>query len=665
MAVMGVGDMFALEALFLGFVFSIVAAFIYRKQAKRIEKQKKHIESILATASDGIHVCNMEGDIVLFSDSFAQMIGYSKNEVARLNVTDWEAMHSLETMRTFWPPLFVKAQNFETKHRRKDGTIFDVEVFAKGIVVDGQSYLYASSRDISDRKKIEAELLKHDIVLKSLAEGVYATDADYKCTYINKAALAMLGLDEDEIIGKSPHEVFHYHYLNGKEYPSNQCPISIAALTGKAVKIEDSFIAKTGVRFPVSVTVSPLTQDGSILGSVVIFDDITMQKNIEENLQTLVAQEVSKNKLKDKLLEVVFDSLSFGVFITDKDGYFVQTNEAFCNIVGYFEEELIGRSFEVLFPKESRGFALGLYHDLTCGDAPTSTMPSSLELAGKFGQKISVYASFARIHDENGKLLIVTSMNDITKELELKAKHDLQESIMIQQSKMAEMGDMLGAIIHQWRQPLNAISLMAQNISLDATLGELTPESANEAEKNITSTVKFMSDTMESFRTFFKAQKEKCEFDVENAVEAVLTLLGNQLKHAGIDLNVVRKHDGSLMVLGFENEFKQVALNIINNAKDAIISKKIEDGSLCITLSREANDCILVINDNGGGIPEHLLPDKLFEPYFTTKGENGTGIGLSLAKTIIEQHFSGKLSVHNENNGAAFVIILPLIQKGS
>lgn len=661
---MGGGEMLLLIGLFFSLALAVVVAYFYKRQAKQLEKQKIHIESILATAGDGIHVCDMDGNVVLLSDSFAQMLGYSKQEVSKLNVADWEAVHSIETMRTFWPPLFVKAQNFETKHRRKDGTTFDVDVFAKGIVVGGQSYLYASSRDISERKKTETKLFKHNTVLKSIAEGVYATDAEYRCTYINEAALGMLGLREEEIIGKSPHEVFHYHYINGAEYPSEQCPINIAVLAGKAASLEDSFIVKSGGRFPVLVTVSPLIQDDLVLGSVVIFADITAQKQIEQGLQVQVAQEISKNRVKDKLLEVVFDSLSFGVFITDKDGYFVQTNEAFCKIVGYFEEELIGRRFEILFPKESKGFALGLYHDLTGGDAPTSTMPSGLELEGKFGQKISVYASFARIHDENDKLLIVTSMNDVTKELELKAKHDLQESIMIQQSKMAEMGDMLGAIIHQWRQPLNAINLIAQNIALDVTLGELTPQSANEAERNITSTVKFMSETMESFRTFFKAQKEKCEFDVENALQAVIPLLGNQLDHTGIALKITAQYEGSLTSMGFENEFKQVVLNILNNAKDVIVSKKIKNGSLHIALTKKGDNCVLVINDNGGGIPEHLLPDKLFEPYFTTKGDGGTGIGLSLAKTIIEKHFMGKLSAHNENGGAAFVIEIPLTQKG-
>jgi PAS domain S-box-containing protein len=507
-AVVGVGNMLLIEVLFLGTLAAIVVALIYRRQAKRIEKQKIHIQSILATASDGIHVCNMKGNIVLFSDSFAQMLGYSSNEVAKLNVADWEAMYSLETMRTFWPPLFQKAQSFETKHRRKDGSIFDVEVFAKGIVVDGRQYLYASSRDISERRKAEAALLNHDTVLKNIAEGVYATDAEYKCTYINQAALFMLGLSEDEIVGKSPHDVFHYHYINGAEYPSHKCPINMAVLAGMPAKLEDSFIVKNGSRFPVSVTVSPLIQDNLTVGSVVVFADITLQKQIERNLQSQVIEETVKVKVKDKLLETVFNGLSFGMFITDRDGYFVQANEAFCKIVGYFEEELIGRQFEMLFPTENRGFALALHNDLTSGDTPASMMPSSLELVSKFDQKIFVHASFAKIHDEHDRLLIITSVNDITKELELKNKQKLQESIMIQQSKMAEMGEMLGAIIHQWRQPLTVISMTAQTLGLDAASNELTPELVKDAEKTILTSVEFMTETAESFRQFFRPQKQ-------------------------------------------------------------------------------------------------------------------------------------------------------------
>jgi C4-dicarboxylate-specific signal transduction histidine kinase len=120
-----------------------------------------------------------------------------------------------------------------------------------------------------------------------------------------------------------------------------------------------------------------------------------------------------------------------------------------------------------------------------------------------------------------------------------------------------------------------------------------------------------------------------------------------------------------MIVHGFENELKQVVLNIINNAKDEIVSKKINEGKLCITLSKNDDKCALVINDSAGGIPEELLPQKIFEPYVSTKGENGTGIGLSLARTIIHDHFGGKLSAYNENDGASFVIELPLTQKGS
>ncbi|MEY4504590.1 MAG: hypothetical protein RL154_886, partial [Pseudomonadota bacterium] len=414
---------------------------------------------------------------------------------------------------------------------------------------------------------------------------------------------------------------------------------------------------KDGSEFVVDVVVSPIVYQEKLIGSVVIFRDITRQKELEYNLNKLVKTEVAKNIFKDKLLEKIFNGLHYGIFVLDKDGCFVQINDGFCKILGYLNQELIGRHFSIIFPPSSKDYAVGLQEEFVNFDLDLAIAPIDLKLISRFDDEVIVHANFARIFSDLDGCLTLCSVIDITEELQRKEKQKIQESILIQQSKMAEMGIMIDAIIHQWKQPLNAISLSIQNLALDAQDGLCALELVKCTQKDICSTVNFMSDTMDNFRKFFRIQKQSAIFDIIQAVNDVLKLLEHQLKIININI-VIKKDLNNMNVLGFENEFKQVVLNILNNAKDALVSKNISDKKIEVLFQQKSNVYALIISDNAGGIQNELLSDKIFEPYFSTKGEYGTGIGLSLAKTIIEKHMNGKLFAYNSTHGACFEIAL-------
>lgn len=237
------------------------------------------------------------------------------------------------------------------------------------------------------------------------------------------------------------------------------------------------------------------------------------------------------------------------------------------------------------------------------------------------------------------------------------AKRRNQQQILIQQSKMAAMGEMIGAITHQWKQPLNAIGLMTQDLSDAYEYGELGEESVRTYERNVMEQVNFMAQTINDFKAFFKPSKEKTPFLACEAVRKVYDLV--KARFVKMEIDVAFHEHEHFTVDGYPNEFMQVVLNLFGNARDAI-EEKGEKGRIDVRFENDETHGTIYIRDNGGGVPEELLPDKVFQPYVSTKGEKGTGIGLQIAKLIIEENMEGAITVHNTAEGAEFVIRLPL-----
>ncbi|WP_228256676.1 sensor histidine kinase, partial [Malaciobacter molluscorum] len=229
--------------------------------------------------------------------------------------------------------------------------------------------------------------------------------------------------------------------------------------------------------------------------------------------------------------------------------------------------------------------------------------------------------------------------------------------MLIQQSKLAAMGEMIGNIAHQWRQPLNALGLVMQNIQFAYKTGDLDEEFIQRSVNKANMLTTNMSKTIDDFRNFFRPNKDKELFDVGKTVKKAIELMESTLQNHQINLKEDIKED--IKVYGFENEFSQSILNIISNAKDALVERKIKEAEIRIKTKQTQEEVIIEIEDNAGGIREDIK-DKIFEPYFTTKEEgNGTGIGLYMTKTIIENNMQGKIFIKDIQNGISFIIKLP------
>jgi two-component system, sensor histidine kinase and response regulator len=229
-----------------------------------------------------------------------------------------------------------------------------------------------------------------------------------------------------------------------------------------------------------------------------------------------------------------------------------------------------------------------------------------------------------------------------------------KDKILIHQSKMATMGEMIGVIAHQLKQPLNILSLYCSNVRDSYQFNEINETFIDDFSKNTNLQIKFLSETIDDFRDFFNPNKEKREFNIKDAINRSIKLLGNQFSTNEIKLNLDLKDE---KVYGIETELEQVILNIINNAIDAFSEKTIENKEINISVLSKKSYTILIIEDSAGGVKLDNL-EKLFDPYYTTKS-TGTGTGLYMVKLVIKNSFSGDLRISNTEKGLRYIIALP------
>lgn len=382
-----------------------------------------------------------------------------------------------------------------------------------------------------------------------------------------------------------------------------------------------------------------------------------------------LVKDLSVRKQRDNILsyydKALDKSSSFLAFVDSNYVYqFVNTyyskvfNKTKEEIIGSNLSDILGDEYFFNVVKEKFDFAL---------KGNSVQYDTSFKIEGK---ERFLQANYEPYYSIDKKIIgVVISVFDLTKYKLYEQEKIKQEKLLIQQSKMAAMGEMLENIAHQWRQPLSVISTCTSGIMLQRDFDSLTDEILDESLKNIMNTTSYLSNTIDDFKNFFERDKQKIDFNVNDLINKTLSLV--EMSFSSNDIALVKDFKEEIVIHNYKNELMQVVLNIINNAKDAILlaindCEKIK--LIKVSIFKEREYLKIQIHDNAGGIPKDIK-DKIFEPYFTTKHQSqGTGIGLFMTQEIITKHMQGDIKVENKNfthgntsyHGALFTISIKI-----
>lgn len=389
-----------------------------------------------------------------------------------------------------------------------------------------------------------------------------------------------------------------------------------------------------------------------------------------------------KNQLQEKnFFHSFFNLPLIGIAITDSHYRWVAINDKLSSLLGYDKEELIELGWDEIAVEEDREFhEKQLLKKVASGEMDGTTIEKrykkkngqilyvsitsscSRKSTGEVDYFISIIEDITyKIKIENQLEKMMKKLENMNVELEKKVKEEVEKSrtkdlMLAQQSKHTAIGEMIGNIAHQWRQPLNAVGLIIQNLEDAYEYDELNAEYLRQKVQKSMELITFMSNTIDDFRNFFRMDKSKEKFNIKDIVLKAISFVEASFSNHNIKIHAEKLED--ITVHGYPNGYAQVVLNLLNNAKDALLDSNQKNPQIDIELKSNNNLSVLKISDNGKGIPKEKA-GKIFEPYFTTKSTGqGTGVGLYMSKSIIEQNMNGKLYLDSNEEKTTFVIEL-------
>ena len=475
-----------------------------------------------------------------------------------------------------------------------------------------------------------------DFYLNSGMVGGLLTSAVAQGETVSKMALEILygkNIKDIPILEKSPNlYMFNYNELkrfNLDVYKYVENPIIIN---------EPTSIYKEHTKFFI-ITIIII----ALLSIIVVILKANIQRR--EKLE----QELSNRIEFDKVL---LDTIPNPIYYKNVEGKFLGCNTSFASLVNCSRDEVIGKTAFDFFPLPIATKNTLIDQELL-NTFSTSTSEFTFYTASNEMKHIILNkAVYKNIDGSVGGIVCI--MDDITERIQ-------QKQFLIQQSKLAEMGDMIAAIAHQWNEPLVELSALVQDIQTSYLLKELKDKDVKEFVNDSMVQIKYMSKTLTDFRNFLKPSTKKKLFSISKAFNEINEIIGKQVFYSNIKMNFNYKNKNEeLLIYGYENEFKQVLLNIINNAKNKIVENCLplnKKGNITINIKRCATYNTIEIIDDAGAIDEKVI-NSIFDPYFTTK-QDGMGLGLYMAKIIIEEKMRGMINVRNDNQNVIFTIKLP------
>ena len=399
-----------------------------------------------------------------------------------------------------------------------------------------------------------------------------------------------------------------------------------------------------------------------IISFILLTTILIINKRYLKQLNDEVSKKTVDLENQKELLNSIVGSYDKHVIFsrTNLKGIITHASEAFCDISGYTQDELIGQPHNIV---RHLDMPSSIFKDVWKKIKSGQTWKGEVKNIKKDGGYYWVMSDITPEYDKEGNIQgYISVRHDITAKKDFEKQHEQ----LLQSEKLASMGEMIGNIAHQWRQPLSIISTGATGMQIQKEYGHLTDEYFKNTCEMIDQNAQYLSKTIDDFKNFIKGDSVKREFLLKDEVQTLLQLVDGLIKTHHID--VVLDLEEDLRVYGLKNELTQCLINIFNNAKDALVLNNKKEKLIFIRTLKEDNKVVIIIKDNAGGIPNDILP-KIFEPYFTTKHtDQGTGLGLHMTYNLLIDGMGGTIEAKNTNyeyenekyEGALFTIKLPI-----
>ena len=507
---------------------------------------------------------------------------------------------------------------------------------AHELKIDNEIRSVVVFNDITTIHELELELLfsKHqfELFMANIPASVFIKDADGAILYANNKMSA--NFHNINLIGLTAKELLPYGVAEKIK------KFDMAVLKNGRVDTVEKSIDTHGDVTVYRVLGFLINEDG-VQKIATLMVDITVEYMAQKEIVRL------KSAINRSPISVI---------MTNVDGVIEYVNPNYEKVSGYTQAELIGKNPNIFKSgNTSDAEYKEMWEDISSGKVWSSETKNIAKDGSEFWEKTTIVPSIDDNLEVDGYIAFKIEISDkIALQEELKSK----EEMMIAQSRHAAMGEMISMIAHQWRQPVSVIAMYANNILVDIELEELDNEKLKKELYDVLAQTEHLSQTIDDFRNFFKPNKSQDSVVVSDVFNEALAVMSKSL--ADNNIEVINEFETTTQLMLFSRELLQVCLNLLNNAKEALVENRETQRKIVNKIYENRASVVIEIYDNGGGIAKEDQ-EKVFHPYFSTKNEkDGTGLGLYMSKTIVEKHLQGRLTLSNVDEGVCAKIELPL-----
>ncbi len=663
---------------------------LLERQAKEATESSERVmvySHAFQNSIDAMSISSMDGKLLSWNIAYQTLYGVTGEKLLSASFLDIEKGGDDNPLSILYQ---VRKEGFyarEIRQERYNGKAFFAYV-TKSLIRDNNGKplgIIGITRDVSERKEFEYALERRERFLASILdamenqicilnkEGIIVKVNDAWNSFYQDAETATCG------VGVNYLDVCK-NASSSAGSGSDDAQVVMWGITTMLKKDDmkhfrfEYSCEHQGVRRFFVLSMNRFSMHGET-SLVLVHHDVTKLKKAEETM-----------RMKELLFRTTFENVNVALCLYGD--YFLKVNSMMVQMSGYSEEELKQCSPLDVFsslPWQQEGWLKEDEEEDQC----LPVVGEDIELICKGGEKKWVHYSAVRLGYE-GMPAILASFIDVTedralrkelsekteeleglnRELEYRVEEEVsrrkeQSELLLQQSRLASMGEMISDIAHQWLEPLTVLRLVIDSLHDQFEDGELDSESFSQFTEEAYQQIRFMKDTVYDFRSFFRPAKKKTVFTIREIIDKSLSLLLSRLQY-DIDVDVLCEDD-TLCVHGYPNLFSHCIINLVKNSRDAILERQNRGEllerkgkiSIHILYVPDNHTVLIQLKDNGGGIPSEIL-NTLYDPYVTTKGNvRGTGLGLYMTKTIIEEHMHGVIWGENIDDGAQFSIMLP------